>query len=64
MKTDYTDRIIYSISVGDIQEVANQVIERRLTKDEIVLVEESIGDYIDWFQSIENSIREHIICAL
>ena len=57
------DRIIYSINVADIQEVANQVLERRLTKGEIVLVEESVGDYIDWFQAIENSIREHIICA-
>jgi len=61
MKTDNKDRIVYSINVGDIQEVANQVLERRLTRDEIVLVEDSIGDYIDWFQAIENSIIEHII---
>ncbi len=64
MKTDLNDRIIYSINVGDIQEVANQVLEHKLTKNEIVLVEESVGDYIDWFQAIENSIREHVICAL
>ena len=64
MKNDSDDKIIYSINVGDIQEVANQVLGRRLTKDEIVSVEESVGDYIDWFQAIENSIREHIICAL
>ena len=64
MKTDHNDRIIYSINVVDIQEVATQVLERRLTKDEIALVEESVGDYIDWFQAIENSIREHIICAM
>jgi len=63
MKTDNKDRIVYSINVDDIQEVSNQVLERRLTKDEIVLVEESIVDYIDWFQAIENSIIEHIICA-
>lgn len=63
MKIDQNDRIIYSINVGDIQEVANQVLKRRLTKDEIVLVEEPVGDYIDWFQAIENSIRELIICA-
>lgn len=64
MKTDLNDRVIYSINVGDIQDVANQVLERKLTKDEIVLVEESVGGYIDWFQAIENSIREHVICAL
>ena len=61
MKTDNKNRNVYSINVGDIQEVASQVLERRLTKDEIVLVEDSIGDYIDWFQAIENSIIEHII---
>jgi hypothetical protein len=64
MKTDNNDRIIYSINIGDIQEVANQVLERRLAKEEVILVEKSVGDYIDWFQAIENSIREHVICAL
>lgn len=64
MEKNGNDRIIYSINVADIQEVANQVLERRLTKGEIVLVEESVGDYIDWFQAIENSIREHIICSV
>ncbi len=60
MKKDRNERIIYSINVGDIQEVANQVLERTLTKEEITLVEPSIGDYIDWVQAIENSIREHV----
>jgi len=60
MKKDGTDRIIYSINVGDIQEVANQVLERDLTKEEVVLVENSVGDYLDWFQAIENSILEHV----
>lgn len=60
MKKDRNDRIIYSINVEDIQEVADQVLERRLTKKEIGLVERSVGDYIDWFQAIENSIHEHI----
>ncbi len=61
MKSDSNDRIIYSINVGDIQEVASQLLECSLTKEELVLVENSVGDYIDWFQAIENSIREHII---
>ena len=60
MKNDSNDRIVYSISVGDIQEVAKQVLERDLTKKEVVLVEESVGDYIDWFQIIENALRKHI----
>ena len=60
MENDSNDRIVYSISVGDIQEVAKQVLERDLTKKEIVLVEESVGDYIDWFQAIENALRKHV----
>jgi len=64
MKNESNDRIIYSINVADIQEVANQVLERRLSKEEIALVEESVGDYIDWFQAIENSICEHVTLPL
>lgn len=60
MKNDGNDRIVYSINVDDIQEVAKQVLERNLTKEEVVLVEETLGDYLDWFQAIENSILEHI----
>lgn len=60
MKNDDNDRIVYSINVGDMQEVANHVFERALTKEELLLVEDSIGDYIDWFQAIEDSIRKHV----
>jgi len=60
MKTDGKDRIVYSINVSDIQEVANQVLERDLTKKEISLIEDSIADHIDWFQAIEDSICKHI----
>ena len=59
MKNDGNDRIVYSINVDDIQEVACQVLERDLTKEELILVENSVGDYLDWFQAIENSILEH-----
>jgi len=60
MKNDSSEKIVYSINISDIQEVASQVLERDLTKEEVVLVEKSVGDYIDWFQAIENSIRNHI----
>ncbi len=60
MKKDRNARIVYSINVSDIQEVANEVLERDLTKEEVILVEESVSDYIDWFQAIENAIREHV----
>jgi hypothetical protein len=60
VKNDGNDRIVYSINVDDIQEVAQQILERDLTKKEVILVEESIGDHLDWFQAVENSILEHI----
>jgi len=60
MKNDSNYKIVYSINVSDIQEVAQQVLERALTKKEVVMVEKSIGDYLDWFQAVENSIRKHI----
>ena len=60
MKNHSNDKIVYSINVGDIQEVAQQVLERDLTRKEIILVEESVGDYLDWFQAIESAISKHI----
>jgi hypothetical protein len=53
-------KIIYSINVTDIQEVAQEVLDRKLNKEEIMKIKESIGDYLDWFQAIENSIHKHI----
>ena len=60
MKKDDNKKIVFSINISDIQEVANDVLERDLTKKEIALVEESVGDYMDWFQAIENSIYKHV----
>jgi hypothetical protein len=60
MKSGDDNRIVYSIDVRDIQEVADQILDRPLTKEEVGLVEDSVGDYIDWFQAIENSIHRHL----
>lgn len=60
MKNDGIDRIVYSINVKDIQEVAKQILGRNLGKKEIASVEESIDGYIDWFQAVENAIHEQI----
>jgi len=60
MKNHTDEEIVYSINVADIQDVANQVLERRLTKKELPLVKESVGDYVDWFQSIESAIYKHV----
>lgn len=60
MKNKRVEEIVYSINVTDMQEVADQVLERPLTKKELALVQKSVGDYIDWFQAIEFAINEHI----
>ena len=45
--------------MDDIQNVARQVISRDLSNNEIEMVIESLGDYIDWFQAVENSILKN-----
>ena len=34
-----------------------EVLERELTGEEIAAVGNAVGDYIDWFQAIENAIH-------
>lgn len=59
MKTE-PGKTVYEISVGDLQDVAKEVLERELTHQEVVAVGNSVGDYIDWFQTIENAIYQHV----
>ncbi len=47
-----SDKIIYSINIDDVQNVANQELSRRLSMDELKIVEEKLGDYMDWYGSI------------
>ena len=51
------ERTVYEISVDDLQRVAQEVLERELNDEEIAAVGNSLGDYIDWFQSIETAIN-------
>ena len=52
MRKNKNNRIIYSLNVIDVQEVAKEVLERKLTKKEIDLVERTVPGYIDWIQAI------------
>lgn len=52
--------VIYQLSVSDLQEVSAQLLERRLTKNEVALVRDSVGEFIDWVQAIEHAIHIHI----
>jgi hypothetical protein len=59
MKTNAA-KSVYELSTEDLQLVAREVLERELTDEEIAAVGISVGDYIDWFQAIENAIHKHI----
>jgi len=54
------EEIVYSMNIADVQNVANQVLGRTLMRKEIMLVKESIGEYVDWFSAIEFAISKHI----
>ncbi|OHC00498.1 MAG: hypothetical protein A3G70_00265 [Planctomycetes bacterium RIFCSPLOWO2_12_FULL_39_13] len=50
------EKIIYSINIEDVQNVAEQEFERKLTAKELRLVEKNVGDYINWYEAILNAI--------
>jgi hypothetical protein len=50
------EKIIYSINIEDVQNVAEQELERKLTAKELKLVEDKIGDCINWYEAILNAI--------
>ncbi len=56
----HENKIIYSINVADLQGVSDRVLDRRLTDDEIAVLEKSLGDFIDWSGAIESAINRHI----
>jgi hypothetical protein len=60
MRKNRGEEIVYSINVNDLQEVSREVLERQLTKREIALVGNSVGNYLDWFQAIEHAIHEKV----
>ena len=60
MKQYKSQKIIYSICVADVQTVAEEEIGRKLTREEIDSIRDSIADNIDWFEAIADSIRKEI----
>lgn len=52
------NKIFYYLSVDDIQEVADQKLERELSPEEVKYVEDHVGDYIQWFDAISFAIDE------
>lgn len=56
-----TSKIIYSINIEDVQNVAEEELERKLTKKELKIIEDKIGDYIDWYNAIDIAIQNEIL---
>lgn len=54
------NEIIYFLTTGDIQSVANQELERNLSLDEIETIKDKIADKIDWYDTIVSVIDENI----
>lgn len=59
MKNQINQEIIYSMNIADIQTVAQQEIERELTREEIVKIEDSIAENIDWYGAIADAINNN-----
>lgn len=55
-----SNKIIYSINISDIQNVAEQELNRELTKAELKVIEDKIGDHFDWYDSITSCIQNNI----
>jgi hypothetical protein len=54
------NKIIYKLVVEDIQNVAEEELERNLTDDEINSILESITERINWYDAIADAINEKI----
>lgn len=52
------DDIIYQLSVEDIQTVAEEELERKLTDKEIEIVADKVGDYVPWYDAINYAILD------
>ena len=54
-------KIIYSINIEDVQNVAEEELGRKLSKKELEIIEDKIGDYIDWYGAIDFAIQNEIL---
>jgi hypothetical protein len=52
------NKILYSINVADVQTVAQELIERKLTDEEVLMVSDKIGDHIAWFDAIWYAMQD------
>jgi hypothetical protein len=54
------NKIVYSLTIEDIQTVSNQEIGRKLSAEETEKIIETIAEKIKWYDAISDSINEKI----
>jgi hypothetical protein len=50
-------KVVYEISEEDIQNVAEEMFNKKLRKNDLKKVSNKLGDFINWYDSIENTIN-------
>ena len=55
-----TSKVIYSINIEDVQDVAEEELGRRASKKELKIIEDKVGDYIDWHEAISLSLNDAV----
>ena len=53
-----SDPIIYSVNIDDVQHVAHEKLLRALSMEELKIVEEKLGDHMDWYGAIASAIND------
>ncbi|MDO9287936.1 MAG: hypothetical protein Q7T83_04015 [Thermodesulfovibrionales bacterium] len=53
-------KIIYSLNIDDAQNVAEEELGRQASKKELKIVEDKVGDYIDWHEAISLAIKDAV----
>lgn len=60
MTTENLDKVIYQLTVEDLQRVAMDTLGRELNATEINLIEEKFAENINWYDAIQSAINENI----
>jgi hypothetical protein len=56
-----SDKILFLLAIDDLQVVAMDTINRKLTLDEIETIKKKIAERIEWFDAISGVISENFV---
>ncbi|HSH53244.1 MAG TPA: hypothetical protein VK982_16075 [Bacteroidales bacterium] len=54
------EQLIYQLTTDDVRNVANAELERELTAEELKIVQDKIGDYINWYEIINSILNSEL----